>query len=179
MVQNAVTKEAELRVRNLQTPLGEMIALAEGEALRGLWFRGQKYEGVGGGNPELWVPGTGEEPVFRLLERWLEQYFAGEIPREMPLLRPAGSGFRQRVWRHLCQIPRGATVTYGQLAREVAVEMGRQTMSAQAVGGAVGHNPISILIPCHRVLGADGALTGYAGGLERKRALLQLEKGMK
>lgn len=90
-------------------------------------------------------------------------------------LAPHGSDFQQRVWKLLCEIPYGKTTTYGELAKRVAVQMGRETMSAQAVGGAVGRNPISIIIPCHRVVGADGSLTGYAGGLEKKLSLLQLE----
>ena len=166
-----------LRVRRMNTPLGEIIALAEDDAYRGLWFRGQKYEGMGGGDPALWQRGEAEDPVFRSLERWLDEYFAGRQPQEPLILRPAGSPFRQQVWQLLCRIPWGSTVTYGQLAKEMAAQLGRQTMSAQAVGGAVGHNPISILIPCHRVVGTDGSLTGYAGGLERKQALLALERG--
>lgn len=132
---------------------------------------------MGGGDPALWQRGEAEDPVFRSLERWLDEYFAGRQPQEPLILRPAGSPFRQQVWQLLCRIPWGSTVTYGQLAKEMAVQLGRQTMSAQAVGGAVGHNPISILIPCHRVVGTDGSLTGYAGGLERKQALLALERG--
>lgn len=107
---------------------------------------------------------------------WLERYFNGEQPEIAELvLAPQGSEFRQIVWKNLCEIPYGKVVTYGELAKKVAVQMGRERMSAQAVGGAVGHNPISVIIPCHRVIGADGSLTGYAGGIEKKRMLLELE----
>ena len=109
-------------------------------------------------------------------KEWLERYFAGEKPSpEDLLLRPEGTVFRQMVWRELLHIPYGQVTTYGSLAKAVARKMGRETMSAQAVGQAVGHNPISIIIPCHRVVGANGSLTGYAGGLDRKIRLLELE----
>jgi methylated-DNA-[protein]-cysteine S-methyltransferase len=109
------------------------------------------------------------------LRSWLKGYFSG-MNSELDLpLAPRGTPFQQAVWKILLRIPRGATITYGEIARKVAEEMGRPHMSAQAVGGAVGRNPIAILIPCHRVVGADGSLTGYAGGLEKKRALLRLE----
>lgn len=109
-------------------------------------------------------------------KRWLDRYFAGErpVPQELPLA-PAGSTFRQEVWKILCDIPYGEIVTYGEIAAKLARQLGRKSMSAQAVGGAVGHNPISVIIPCHRVVGADGSLTGYAGGIEKKRKLLRLE----
>ena len=117
-------------------------------------------------------------PVFIKVKKWLERYFNGENPsiKELPLA-PQGNDFRQRVWDILCKIPYGETVTYGDIAKEIANSLGRKSMSAQAVGGAVGHNPISILIPCHRVIGVNGSLTGYAGGIERKKALLKLERG--
>lgn len=114
--------------------------------------------------------------IFAQTKCWLDRYFAGErpAPGELPLA-PEGGEFRQIVWRLLCEIPYGETTTYGALAVQAAAELGRPSMSAQAVGGAVGHNPISIVIPCHRVLGVNGSLTGYAGGLEAKRYLLRLE----
>ena len=107
---------------------------------------------------------------------WLDRYFAGENPQisELPLA-PSGSDFRQMVWKILCDIPSGQTTTYGEIAKKIAARTGRSTMSAQAVGGAVGHNPISIIIPCHRVVGTNGSLTGYAGGIDKKIALLELE----
>lgn len=115
-------------------------------------------------------------PVLRRARDWLDRYFAGEImlPGELPLA-PAGSAFRQAVWEYLCEIPYGEVTTYGEIARKMAARLGRASMSAQAVGGAVGHNPISIIIPCHRVVGANGNLTGYAGGIDRKIQLLKLE----
>lgn len=108
---------------------------------------------------------------------WLNRYFAGEKPdiKELPL-NPNGSGFRQEVWKILCEIPYGETMTYGEIAKKVAVKLGKKSMSAQAIGGAVGHNPISIMIPCHRVVGSDGSMTGYAGGVEKKMWLLEHEK---
>ncbi len=110
-------------------------------------------------------------PIFAEVRRWLDTYFAGHVPDFTPPLRPAGTAFRQKVWRHLLSIAHGATTTYGEIARSIDAPK-----AAQAVGGAVAHNPISIIIPCHRVLGADGSLTGYAGGLAQKIALLALER---
>ena len=110
------------------------------------------------------------------MKSWLDRYFAGRKPDISELsLAPAGSEFRQEVWRILCEIPYGEVVTYGSIAKRMAEKMGRETMSSQAVGGAVSHNPISIIIPCHRVAGADGSLTGYAGGIQTKVKLLELE----
>ena len=111
--------------------------------------------------------------MFARTKRWLDAYFAGMRPEPLPPLAPKGSPFRQKVWRALLQIPYGETVTYGEIAEQISG--GKAGMSAQAVGGAVGHNPISIIIPCHRVLGSGGKLTGYAGGLEKKEYLLKLE----
>ncbi len=115
-------------------------------------------------------------PVFESAKRWLDRYFAGEEPviSELPLA-PVGSEFRQVVWNILCEIPYGEVVSYGEIARKTAEKMGKKRMSGQAVGGAVGHNPISIIIPCHRVVGSNGSLTGYAGGIQTKIKLLQLE----
>lgn len=114
-------------------------------------------------------------PVFDETKRWLDLYFSSADPGFMPPLRPAGSPFRQKVWDILLQIPRGSLLTYKEIADKIAAKRGLPRMSAQAAGGAVGHNPISILIPCHRVVGSDGSLTGYAGGIEKKIALLKLE----
>lgn len=117
-----------------------------------------------------------DQPVLRIAKAWLDRYFAGEKPEISALpLCPAGSAFRQAVWQMLCEIPYGEVVTYGDIAQKMAARLGRKTMSSQAVGGAVGHNPISIIIPCHRVVGANGSLTGYAGGVDQKRKLLALE----
>ena len=149
-----------------RSPLGEILLAGDEEAVTGLWFTDAKYAGLG------LPPDTpvGKTAAILKAEEWLDIYFSGKEPDFLPALRPAGSPFRQKVFRLLRQIPRGRTVTYGELARLL------DCASAQAVGGAVGHNPISILIPCHRVVGADGSLTGYAGGLARKQWLLNLEK---
>ena len=127
-------------------------------------------------NEKLIEPERPDLPVFGDAARWLGAYFAGQKPdpNQLPLA-PQGSAFRRVIWALLCEIPCGALTTYGDLAAEAAARLGRVRLSAQAVGGAVGHNPISIIIPCHRVVGADGSLTGYAGGLAVKRQLLALE----
>ena len=152
-----------------KTPLGEVTLAASGDALIGLWFRGQKYELATLKGERLENP---DSALLREAARWVDAYFEGRRPDPGALpLKPVGTPFRQRVWQQLLRIPYGATTTYGALAQALDRPGG-----AQAVGGAVGHNPISIIIPCHRVLGADGALTGYAGGLERKQALLRLER---
>ena len=150
------------------SPLGEILLAAEGGALSGLWFVGQKYEGAG--LPDGSVPGpVSADPALEGAAAWLERYFAGEDPEIDFPLAPRGTVFQRRVWEALREIPYGGTSSYGALAEKLGCK------SARAVGAAVGRNPISILIPCHRVLGSDGKLTGYAGGLERKRALLELE----
>lgn len=159
-------------IRYYTSPLGPMLIEAECEALTGLWFIGQKNF------PEAHISAPPTVPVPLVLlraEAWLERYFAGERPSPFELeLSPRGSEFRRRVWEMLLTIPYGETASYGDMAKKLQ----RQGIkaSAQAVGGAVGHNPISIIIPCHRVIGADGSLTGYAGGLERKTALLLHER---
>lgn len=147
------------------SPLGPILLAADETGLTGLWFEAQKYfpSFLGVEYQEK------ETPVLTETARWLDVYFSGKDPDILPPLHPQGSPFRQAVWNILLTIPRGQTMTYGEIARRLGVR------SAQAVGGAVGHNPISILIPCHRVVGSDGSLTGYAGGVERKARLLQLE----
>lgn len=151
------------------SPLGELTLAADGQALTGLWIEGQKYFASTLREAHVEQP---DLPVFALAARWLDDYFDGRKPGVSGLpLAPAGSAFRQAVWRILCAIPSGEVMTYGGIARR----LGGSGMSAQAVGGAVGHNPISIIIPCHRVVGSNGSLTGYAGGLERKIRLLELE----
>ena len=149
-----------------KSPLGAITLAADGDALAGLWLEGQKYFGAG----RALTPG--DAPALALARDWLDRYFAGErpAPRELSLA-PAGTEFQRAVWALLCEIPYGETSTYGALARRMPGGM----TSPRAVGAAVGRNPISIIIPCHRVLGADGSLTGYAGGLERKRWLLEFE----
>lgn len=152
------------------SPLGPITLAGEDGALTGLWFDGQKYFGAGlpAGTPE------GEPPVFRQVRAWLDRYFRGEDPGPAPPLAPAGTAFQRAVWEVLREIPYGRTATYGQVAQATGRGLGRNT-SPRAAGSAVGRNPISLLIPCHRVVGAGGSLTGYAGGLERKEALLKLE----
>jgi methylated-DNA-[protein]-cysteine S-methyltransferase len=160
------------RTCRIETPLGEMIAMAEGEALAGLWFVGQKYEPHDVANWQR----DGDHPVLAALRDQLAAYFAGRSSTFDLPLAPKGTPFQTAIWTLLRTIPPGGVVTYGALARQVAAQREGRVPSAQAVGGAVGHNPISIVIPCHRVVGADGSLTGYAGGLDRKAALLSLEK---
>ena len=155
------------------TPLGKIQAAAVDSGLRGLWFAGQKYFPS---NTKDWIEKP-DHPVFVSLKAWLREYFTGKKPEPKIPLSPVGTGFQQAVWKELLKIPYGTTTTYGAIAARLA--SGEKKAAAQAVGGAVGHNPISLLIPCHRVLGADGSLTGYAGGLEKKRALLELEAGEK
>lgn len=155
-----------------ESPLGKMTMASDGENLIGLWFEQQKYFGATLGKNVI------EEklPIFELAIAWLERYFAGEKPeiKELPLA-PQGSEFRKAVWEILCRIPYGEVTTYGKIATQIAREKGMERMSAQAVGKAVGHNPISVIIPCHRVIGSDGSLTGYAGGIELKKMLLEQE----
>ena len=153
------------------SPLGNILLAADEVGLTGLWFEGQKY--FAKTLPKEII--SQETPVLIQAKKWLDVYFSGKEPDFTPALHPAGSPFRQAVWQILLQIPYGQTTTYGELARQLAAQQGRATMSAQAVGSAVGHNEISILIPCHRVVGTNGSLTGYAGGVDKKERLLTLE----
>ena len=153
-------------VCTFDSPLGEMRLCSDGTYLTAVTFAGQKYE-------ETHIPSNGVSgscPVLEYTKTWLSAYFAGCIPDFLPPLKPEGTPFQQKVWKLLLQIPYGKTCSYGELAKHLGCK------SAQAVGGAVGRNPISILIPCHRVMGAAGNLTGYAGGVDKKEALLKLEK---
>jgi len=156
---------------NLDTPLGAITASAENGALTGLWFVGQKYYPA---KTCTWVCQP-NYPVFKSLQAWLSDYFSGMEDVPSLQLEPQGTPFQKAVWNVLLKIPFGYITTYGLIAKEIAATRGLSSMSDQAVGGAVGHNPISILIPCHRVVGSNRSLTGYAGGLDKKRALLQLE----
>ncbi len=150
------------------TPLGGVTLTSDGEALTGLWFDDQRHF------PEALIRSGTEKalPVFDDAERWLDVYFSGQIPDFTPALNPQGTAFRLAVWRALWDIPYGHTTSYGDVARALRLSPG----AARAVGAAVGRNPISLIIPCHRVIGADGSLTGYAGGLERKAWLLRMER---
>lgn len=156
-----------------KSPMGQLTIAGDDENITGLWIEGQKYFGSTLSGEKILAK---DMTVLKHAVDWLEQYFAGEkpLPSELPLA-PEGSGFRQVVWDVLCEIPYGEVITYGDIAKRIAVLKGVETMSAQAVGGAVGHNPISIIIPCHRVVGSNGSLTGYAGGIERKKWLLAHE----
>lgn len=152
------------------SPLGGMTLVSDGTALVGLYFDGQKYAAQG-------LDATRTQKnllIFEEARRWLDVYFSGRKPDFTPPTAPAGTAFQQSVWEILRTIPYGQTVTYGAIARRIEQNTGCR-MSAQAVGGAVGRNPISILIPCHRVIGADGSLTGYAGGIDKKERLLRWE----
>ena len=158
--------------QHYDSPLGGILLAADETGLTGLWFDGEKY----------YADNLAAEHEARdtqalgAAKRWLDVYFAGKEPDFLPPLHPIGSAFRQEVWQLLLEIPYGQTTTYGALARRLAERRGLRHMSAQAVGGAVGHNEISILIPCHRVVGMSGSLTGYAGGIDKKLSLLRLEQ---
>lgn len=154
------------------SPLGAILLAGDEAGLTGLWFAGQKFYAKNL-NPRHQ---SGELPVFEDARRWLDIYFCGGKPDFIPALHLVGSPFQIEVWKILQTIPYGQTTTYGQIARTLAAQKGLAHMSAQAVGGAVGHNEISIIIPCHRVVGTNGSLTGYAGGLDKKIKLLELEK---
>lgn len=154
------------------SPLGGILLAADEVGLTGLWFDGEKYF-ADTLDPEHKAQ---ETPILREAKRWLDVYFRGQEPDFTPPLHPIGSPFRQEVWALLLQIPYGQTTTYGALAKQLAAMHGLSRMSAQAVGGAIGHNEISIIIPCHRVVGTNGSLTGYAGGIDKKAKLLTLEK---
>lgn len=154
-----------------KSPIGDILLAADEIGLTGLWFKGQKYFA----NTLTSEPIEQETEILLDTKRWLDIYFSGEEPKFTPPLHPIGSPFRQEVWQILLQIPYGKTVTYGQIAEQIAKKQNLPRMSAQAVGGAVGHNEISIIIPCHRVVGTNGSLTGYAGGIDKKIVLLELE----
>ena len=158
-------------IRHYDSPLGDITFSADGEALTGLWLEGQQYSADAPAGE-----GTKKNlPVFDQTRRWLDIYFSGKAPDFTPRLATRGTDFREAVWQILLTIPFGRTMTYGAIAEIMARRRGLPRMSAQAVGGAVGRNPVSLIIPCHRVIGAGGNLTGYGGGIERKIRLLELE----
>lgn len=154
-----------------QSPLGKMIMVSDGVNLTGLWFDDQKYFALNLSDDAV----CSKLPVFDRSKLWLDEYFNGVKPDFIPPISFKGTDFQQQVWSILMRIPYGSVITYGDIAKEIAEKRGLSRMSAQAVGGAVGHNPISIIVPCHRVVGTNGSLTGYAGGLDKKEYLLQLE----
>ncbi len=152
-----------------RSPLGEIILASDGHAITGLWFVDQRYFMEG-------IPSFEERdlPILDAAHEWLDAYFTGEEPPPISYKLPDTTPFRKAVWAQIERIPRGETVTYGHIANVLSETSGKQT-SARAVGGAVGHNPISIIVPCHRVIGSDGRLTGYSGGIDRKSMILKLE----
>lgn len=154
------------------SPLGRLLLAADEEGLVGAWFEGQKYfaRGLAKECEER------ETPTLAAAKRWLDVYFSGREPDISVPLHLSGTAFQKDVWQILCGIPYGETTTYGKITKKMEERDGRACVSARAVGDAVGHNPVSVIVPCHRVVGADGRLTGYAGGLERKARLLALEK---
>ncbi len=155
-----------------ESPMGRILLAADDIGLTGLWFQGQKYFA-------LHLDQEHEEkeiPLLTKAKQWLTIYFLGKEPDFPVPLHFTGTAFQNEVWGILCSIPYGQTMTYGEIARQIAAQRGLPHMSAQAVGSAVGHNEISIIVPCHRVVGTNGSLTGYAGGIDKKVKLLQLEK---
>lgn len=161
-----------LYYKKVASPLGEITLRSDGEALTGLWFADHKHYGA----KDIAGAVLADLDVFMQAEAWLAEYFAGREPKVSVPLKLQGSEFQVQVWRLLQDIPYGRLVTYGDIAKKIAAQKGVARMSAQAVGGAVGHNPLCIIVPCHRVVGANGSLTGYGGGMWRKVRLLELEK---
>lgn len=161
-----------LYYKKLASPLGEITLRSDGEALTGLWFADDKHYGA----KDIAGAALADLDVFMQAEAWLAEYFAGREPKVSVPLKLQGSEFQMQVWRLLQDIPYGRLVTYGDIAKKIAAQKGVARMSAQAVGGAVGHNHLCIIVPCHRVVGANGSLTGYGGGMWRKVRLLELEK---
>jgi methylated-DNA-[protein]-cysteine S-methyltransferase len=159
------------------SPVGLLTIASDGESITGLWIQGQKYFAATL-EAENSVAETSamDLPVFERVKEWLSIYFSGKNPSFTPQLAPKGSPFRQSVWKILREIPYGEVITYGDIAKMIEKQSDKEKMSAQAAGGAVGHNPISIIIPCHRVVGSNGSLTGYAGGIKTKIKLLTLEQ---
>ena len=161
--------QTDIVITEYSSPLGLITIAANQNNITGLWFSGQKYFMQGAENAK-----KGNSAVFAQTKKWLDIYFSGKEPSFTPPIEPGGSEFRLAVFKTMLDIPRGKVSTYGEIARAIEKNTGRKT-SARAVGSAVGHNPISVIIPCHRVVGANGRLTGYAGGLDTKRKLLELE----
>ena len=159
-------------ISHYSSPLGDILLAADSVGLNGLWFEGQKYFALNLDKEHE----EKEIPSFAEAKRWLDIYFSGKEPDFSVPLHFTGTEFQNEVWELLLAIPYGQTTTYGELARRIAGKRGVKHMSAQAVGGAVGHNNISVIVPCHRVVGTNGSLTGYAGGIDKKIKLLELEK---
>ncbi len=159
-------------ISHYASPAGDMLLAADDTGLTGLWFEGQKYfaRHLDQEREEK------EIPLFKRTKEWLDIYFSGREPEFSVPLHLTGTEFQRDVWEILCSIPYGKITTYGRIAERIAQKRGVARISAQAVGGAVGRNPVSVVVPCHRVVGADGSLTGYAGGIAKKAMLLALEK---
>lgn len=161
-------------INHYNSPLGKITFASNGKELTGLWFDGQKY----------FASTLTKEyeqknlPVFEQTAKWLDVYFSGQNPNFTPPLYLSSTQFRNEVWKILLAIPYGSVITYGGIADIMAKKRGAENMSAQAIGGAVGHNPISIIVPCHRVMGKNGSLTGYAGGVDIKEKLLKIENAL-
>ena len=173
MIESGRKRNIMIFTSHYDSPLGIIYLAADEKGLKGVWFEGQKYFAY---KLEKKETEEKETPVLKQTKEWLELYFAGKDPGFLPPLAPDGSEFQEKVWKILLTIPYGKTMTYGEIGKKIAELSGKKTMSAQAVGGAVGRNPISVLIPCHRVVGTSGSLTGYAGGIEKKIELLKLEQ---
>jgi methylated-DNA-[protein]-cysteine S-methyltransferase len=158
-------------IHRVESPVGTLTISSDGKNVSGLWIAGQKYFG------KTLEKNAAEQnlPIFECVEKWLDIYFSGKEPDFMPPLMPGGSVFQKSIWAVLCKIPYGRTISYGEAAKQFEMENKGGHTSPRAAGSAVGRNPISILIPCHRVLGKRGDLTGYAGGIEIKRKLLRIE----
>ena len=159
-------------ISHYSSPLGDILLAADSVGLTGLWFEGQKYFALNLDKEHV----EKEIPLFAEAKRWLDIYFSGKEPDFSVPLHFTGTEFQNEVWELLLAIPYGQTTTYGELAKRIAGKRGVKHMSAQAVGGAIGHNNISVIVPCHRVVGTNGSLTGYAGGIDKKIKLLELEK---
>jgi methylated-DNA-[protein]-cysteine S-methyltransferase len=169
--QNSKKNEFMEYIRKMTTPVGILTVSSDGQNIYGLWIEGQKHfaKTLGKNVSEQNLP------VFENVQEWLDIYFSGKEPDFMPPLMPRGSPFQKSIWNILCKIPYGKTTTYGELAKQFERENNGKHTSARTVGGAVGHNPVSLFIPCHRVIGKNGNLTGYAGGIATKIKLLKLE----
>lgn len=159
-------------IHHYKSPLGDILLASDKQYLTGLWFEGQKYFGDTLSKEYI----QKEIPIFEQVDEWLTIYFSGKEPNFTPPLYMKTTPFRKAVWEILLTIPYGKTMTYGEIANSIAKQKGIQKMSARAVGNAVGHNSISLIIPCHRVVGKNGSLIGYAGGMDRKEKLLAMEK---
>lgn len=158
-----------------KSPFGEILFVADSVGLVGVWFDKEKYFAANSSVKHQEM----DLPVFEKTRKWFDAYFKGEIPTTYVPLHFTGTKFQNEVWKLLCDIAYGQTTTYGDIAKKIAKKYGIKKMSAQAVGGAVSRNKISIIVPCHRVIGVNGNLTGYAGGIDKKIFLLKLEKSYK